>query len=173
MSSLLHTAASSLRTPRLMATAAFHPRSSYRLRSTCPPGTRIASIRQQSQEQRCFHAGTKYAYAQKDTQDKDTLKPRSTQYSQSEGGDDAAATESAFDPSTSSPEESSKKVEKESGSNAGEPMEVSPGNPDVSKRKPEENQATAKSSREAGEGSDRSATSGRGSPNKASGDKSG
>lgn len=86
---------------------------SYRLRSTCPPGTRIASVRQKSQEQKWFHSvgGLR---AQKDTQHKDSLKPRSTEYSKSGGGDQAAATESAFDPSTSDPDEGTKKVERES-----------------------------------------------------------
>ena len=109
MSSILQS--STRRVSRLMAST-----TSYRVRSTCPPGTRIAAVRQNGADaqNRWFHAAGR-RYAQKDTQDKDSLKPRSTEYSKSSGGDSAAATESAFDGSTSSPEEGSKKVGKESG----------------------------------------------------------
>jgi len=53
---------------------------------------------------------------QKDAQDKDTLKPRSTEYSKSSSDDAAAATEeAAFDPSRTRPEDEVEKADEESG----------------------------------------------------------
>ncbi len=54
--------------------------------------------------------------AQKDAQDKDSLNPRSTEYSKS-GSDDgsAAMKEAAFDPKQTSPEEEMATADKESG----------------------------------------------------------
>ena len=69
------------------------------MRRTCPPGTRIASVRRSR-----FHASPAARYAYKDDQSKDSLNPRSTEYSKSGSDNEAAQTEEAFDPSNTSPE---------------------------------------------------------------------
>jgi hypothetical protein len=52
----------------------------------------------------------------KGNQDKDSLKPGASEYSKSGSGDDgAAATDAAFDPGQTSPEEQGKNVEAENG----------------------------------------------------------
>lgn len=59
---------------------------------------------------RSFHSNARYLYATKDTQDKDSLKPISTEYSKS-GSDDAAAhDDAAFDPNQTSPETEAKNM---------------------------------------------------------------
>lgn len=56
------------------------------------------------------------AYARKDTQDKDSLKPLPNEYSKSGSDDAAAATEkAAFDPSSTRPEEEQATAGRESG----------------------------------------------------------
>jgi len=81
----------------------------HRLRTTCPSGTRIPN------KTRAFHASPLARFPRKDTQDKDSLKPESTEYSKS-GSDDAAAQgDAAFDPSTTRPESATAQAEKESG----------------------------------------------------------
>jgi hypothetical protein len=56
------------------------------------------------------------AYARKDTQDKDSLKPLPNEYSKSGSDDAAAATEkAAFDPSSTRPEEEQATADRESG----------------------------------------------------------
>ncbi|KAF2735868.1 hypothetical protein EJ04DRAFT_511487 [Polyplosphaeria fusca] len=67
----------------------------------------------------------------KDTQDKDSLNPTSTEYSKSGSDDAAAAGDAAFNPNKTRPEEEKKTSNKES-EGAGS-LDVSPGNPEVSK----------------------------------------
>jgi hypothetical protein len=104
-------------------------------------------------------------FAQKDAQDKDSLKPRSTEYSKTGSDDDAASMDAAFDPSKTSPESEMGSSENESGGASNDPLEVSPGNQDSSK------------SRDAEEGgsdhSPRTKSSGGGSAPKNGGGKSG
>ncbi len=76
-------------------------------------------------------------YPRKDSQDRESINTEPTEYSKS-GTDSSSAdqAEAAFDPSTTSPEK-----EKEiagQGKGAGNPLEVSPANPEVSKQKGEE-----------------------------------
>jgi len=121
--------------------APFHQRSMayYTLRRTCPPGTRIvrrgisgnnsaSTSTTNTSPSSSFHTSARYAYPQKDTQDKDSLKPRSTEYSKS-GSDDAAASGTAFDPNQTKPE-TEKKNEDEN------ELEVSPANTKVSGQRP-------------------------------------
>lgn len=68
------------------------------MRRTCPPGTRIASVRRS----RLSTSAPRYAY--KDDMDKDSLKPKSTEYSKSGSDGEAADTDEAFDPQKTSPE---------------------------------------------------------------------
>ena len=70
-------------------------------------------------------------FAQKDAQDKDSLKPRSTEYSKSGSDDSAAHSDAAFNPDKTSPEEAEKTAEKEAGGKQNS-LNVSPGNKDVS-----------------------------------------
>ncbi|KAK3079743.1 hypothetical protein LTS18_004013 [Coniosporium uncinatum] len=144
-----HTSAS-LRPSSLMAYT-------HRLRTTCPSGTRIPN------KTRAFHASPIARFPRKDTQDKDSLKPESTEYSKS-GSDDAVAQgDAAFDPSTTTPEGATAKAEQESGEGQSS-LNASPGNSEVSdfktENQTENSPATDKSS-------------GAGSAPKAGGDKSG
>ncbi|KAJ4349498.1 uncharacterized protein N0V89_008114 [Didymosphaeria variabile] len=82
-----------------------------------------------------FLSTTAPRFASKDTQDKDSLKPRSNEYSKS-GSDDAAAhSDAAFDPNKTSPEAAEQTAEAEGKGEGGESdaLNVSPGNPEVSK----------------------------------------
>ncbi|KAF2654790.1 hypothetical protein K491DRAFT_693453 [Lophiostoma macrostomum CBS 122681] len=90
------------------------------VRPTCPITARLLST-------------SSPRYAQKDSQDKDSLKPRSTEYSKS-GSDDAVAdSDEAFNPSKTRPEQEKSGSESESGGQSNDPLDVSPGNPEVSK----------------------------------------
>ena len=90
--------------------AAYSSAPRLRLRRTCPPGTRIASVRR-------LHRSNGLAYPPtKEGQDKDSLTPRSTEYSKSGGDDDSAAmSKAAFDPNETAPETESKSADAESG----------------------------------------------------------
>jgi hypothetical protein len=78
-----------------------------------------------------FLSTTRPTFLQKEAQDKDSLKPTSTEYSKS-GSDDAAAhTDAAFDPSKTSPEASEASAEQEAGGKDNS-LNVSPGNHEVS-----------------------------------------
>ncbi|KAF2837470.1 hypothetical protein M501DRAFT_1017850 [Patellaria atrata CBS 101060] len=139
-------------------------------RATCPPGTKIRSVRR-------FHRAP-VAYARKDTQHKDSLKPDRAEYSQSGGDDAAAKTEkAAFDPNQTRPEHEEPTAKQESGgtdvSDAGNPLNVSPGNKDVSEAQPDKQQQSHRSTSESGQGSSRGRTSGSGGAPKAGGGKSG
>ena len=78
-----------------------------------------------------FLSSTSTRFAQKDAQDKDSLKPRSTEYSKSGSDDGAAHSDAAFNPSKTSPEEAEATAEREAGGKANT-MNVSPGNKDIS-----------------------------------------
>jgi len=125
----------------------------YRLRQTCPSGTRIASVRH-------LHRATPLSYPRKDDQDKDSINTESTEYSKS--GSDAAAAgveEAAFDPKKTSPEDEKKTADKESGDDPN-PLDVSPANADVSKPRG----STEGGAQDSGAGREKS--SGGGSPTK-------
>ncbi|KAH7069693.1 hypothetical protein BKA63DRAFT_87792 [Paraphoma chrysanthemicola] len=98
----------------------------------------------------------------KDTQDKDSLNPQSTEYSKSGTDDAAASSDAAFNPNTTSPEAAERTAENEEGGNS---LNVSPGNEKVSR---------PNSPGVGGNGGapDKKASGG-GSPNKAGGNESG
>jgi hypothetical protein len=94
------------------------------LRRSCPPHTRISRKHGSSSSSpsspshfvasSSFHTNSRYLWPTKDAQDKDSLKPRSTEYSKS-GSDDTAAQEgAAFDPNQTSPETEAKNMEESS-----------------------------------------------------------
>jgi hypothetical protein len=66
------------------------------LRRTCPPGTRIASVRK-------FHRTTAFSYATKGAENKDEIKAEATEYSKSGSDDQVAHSDTAFDPNTTKP----------------------------------------------------------------------
>ncbi|KAF1832807.1 hypothetical protein BDW02DRAFT_570621 [Decorospora gaudefroyi] len=78
-----------------------------------------------------FLSTTPTRFAQKDAQDKDSLKPRSTEYSKSGSDDGAAHSDAAFDPKQTSPEEAERTAEQEAGGQDNT-MNASPGNKDIS-----------------------------------------
>jgi hypothetical protein len=80
---------------RAMASSA---RNGHSLRRTCPPGTRIASLR------RAYHPTPAFAYPKKGSEGKDDMDPQSSEYSESGVDNDAAASDAAFDPSNTTPE---------------------------------------------------------------------
>ena len=111
-----------------------------------------------------FLSTTRSLLAAKDTQDKDTLKPISNEYSKS-GSDDAAAhSDAAFNPNKTSPESAEATAESEAGGKDNS-LSVSPGNPEVSK-------ANDPGVGGASKGTNMK-SSGAGSPTKAGGNKSG
>lgn len=78
-----------------------------------------------------FLSTTPARFAQKDAQDKDSLKPRSTEYAKSGSDDGAAHSDAAFDPKQTSPEEAEATAEKEAGGPQNS-LNASPGNKKVS-----------------------------------------
>jgi hypothetical protein len=108
--------------------------------------------------QRCF-SSTPSSLARKDTQDKDSIKVASNEYSKSGSDGDAAQSNAAFDSSNTSPEGENKQAEHEGGGNS---LDVSPSNPGVSK---------AREAQEGGaQNSPREKSSGGGSPQKGGSD---
>ncbi|KAI5244073.1 hypothetical protein E4T43_03890 [Aureobasidium subglaciale] len=107
--------------------------------------------------------------AAKDTQDKDSLKPEPNEYSKSGSDDQAARVEdTAFNPNKTTPEEQHDSAGRESGS-ATNPLNVSPANQEVSKpRSPTEGGAEGSAASSSDSPSDRSRSSGKGSPTKGS-----
>ncbi|EKD15199.1 hypothetical protein MBM_06415 [Drepanopeziza brunnea f. sp. 'multigermtubi' MB_m1] len=101
------------------------------------------------------------AYPRKDSQDKDSIDTEATEYSKS-GSDDAAARQekAAFDPSTTDPQQE-KEIAGAGNEESGNPLEVSPANPEVSKQRGQQEGGA-----ESSPGKERQ--SGGGSPNKAS-----
>ncbi|KAI8931572.1 hypothetical protein NX059_011226 [Plenodomus lindquistii] len=69
--------------------------------------------------------------ATKGAEDKDSLKPTSTEYSKSGSDDSAAHSDAAFNPNTTSPEAAEETAEKEAGGKANS-LNASPGNKDIS-----------------------------------------
>lgn len=123
------------------------------------PSTLLTSARA-----RPFSSAPSTLYPRKDSQDKDSLNPRSTEYSKT-GTDDAVAEnpDAAFNPNKTRPEQEKATSEKESG--GGDPLDVSPGNKEASKpRDEQEGGPTA---------SPRTSASGGGSAPKAGGSQSG
>ncbi|OCK80922.1 hypothetical protein K432DRAFT_296693 [Lepidopterella palustris CBS 459.81] len=112
----------------------------------------------------------------KDTQDKDSLNPSSNEYSKSGSDDASASSDAAFDPSQTSPE-SEKKISDQESENAskGGPssLDVSPGNPEVSQPRGQQEGGAQRAQGEGKEGEDRARRSGGGSAPKAGGGKSG
>ncbi|KAI5212018.1 hypothetical protein E4T42_02591 [Aureobasidium subglaciale] len=107
--------------------------------------------------------------AAKDTQDKDSLKPEPYEYSKSGSDDQAARVEdTAFNPNKTTPEEQHDSAGRESG-DATNPLNVSPANQEVSKpRSPTEGGAEGSAAAASDSPSDRSRSSGKGSPTKGS-----
>jgi hypothetical protein len=70
-------------------------------------------------------------FAQKDAQDKDSLVPRSTEYSKSGSDDAAAQSDAAFNPNKTSPEEAEATAEGEQGGKDNA-LNASPSNPGIS-----------------------------------------
>jgi len=138
------------------------------LRRTCPPHTRIvrrSNNSGNSSPSSSFHTNSRYLWPSKDAQDKDSLKPRSTEYSKS-GSDDSAANDTAFDPNTTRPE--TEEAQESDNPAEGNSLEVSPGNKKVSEaRDPKEGEVDNAPQE------NRARTSGHGSPSKAGGGKSG
>lgn len=95
---------------------------------------RVAFARPQTLSSR-FVSTTPTRLAQKDAQDKDSLKPRSTEYAKSGSDDGAAHTSAAFDSSKTSPEEAEASAERDAGGKQNS-LNVSPGNKDVSQPNP-------------------------------------
>lgn len=79
---------------------------------------------------RGLHSTPRPQLPYKDDQDRESLKPKSTEGSKSGTDQDAAESSAAFDPSTTSPEGAKEKAEGESGGN---PLEASGANHDKSK----------------------------------------
>lgn len=90
---------------RFMATTHHHP---HRLRTTVPPGTRIAAVRS-------YYKSSIHKYPTKDAQDRESLNPQSTEYSKSGSDDIAATSNTAFDPHKTAPETQKKSAGRESG----------------------------------------------------------
>jgi hypothetical protein len=75
-----------------------------RPRQTCPPGTRIASVRQ-------LHQTTAFGSPRKDAQGKDEIDAAPTEYSKSGTDSDVAHSDTAFDPDTTKPETEKKRAD--------------------------------------------------------------
>ncbi|EKG12781.1 hypothetical protein MPH_10024 [Macrophomina phaseolina MS6] len=147
----------------------------YRLRSTCPRATRIASIRAATASQaRSLHASRALCGATKeDHLDRTRLNPTSTEYSKSGSDDKSAAMEdAAFNPNKTSPESEVATAEQESGEGSN-PLDVSPGNKDVSATKDPQKGGPDRSPGESEGPTMRSRTSGKGSPQKHGGGRTG
>merc|ERR1711900_76662 len=106
-----------------------------------------------------FSQSTTRAYPRKDSQDKDSIDTEATE-SSTRGTDDGAARqeEAAFDPSTTDPQKE-KDIAGKGNEGSGNPLDVSPANPEVSKQRGE-----TEGGAEKGVGKRQS---GGGSPNKA------
>jgi hypothetical protein len=110
-----------------------------------------------------FLSTTRTRFAQKDAQDKDSLVPRSTEYSKSGSDDAAASSDAAFNPNKTSPEEAEATAEREQGGKDNS-LNASPSNKEVS----EPNSPHA-----GGTGAPEKKQSGAGSAPKSGGSKSG
>ena len=91
------------------------------------------------------------------------MNPISTEYSQTGGGDEAAAQNStAFDPSETDPERQTQKAGGKSGDEADNPLNVSPGNPEANPTNEKANQEPVRSERE--EKGERKVSTGKNTP---------
>lgn len=82
-----------------------------------------------------FLSTTSVRAATKGAEDKDTLKPVSTEYSKSGSDDSAAHSDAAFNPNTTKPEEEEATAEREAGGKNNS-LNASPGNKDISQPNP-------------------------------------
>nr|POF04543.1 hypothetical protein CFP56_56024 [Quercus suber] len=115
---------------------------------------------------RQFQTSIRLALPNKDAQDKDSMKIESNEYSKTGSDQGAAQDSAAFDPSTTKPESEEAESAKGEGKSSKEPASVSPQNHEVSKPNKGSDQESG-SPRQTGQGpTDRSATSGGGSPKK-------
>lgn len=97
---------------------------------------------------RQFHGTAAARMPYKDDQDRESLKPKTQEYSKSDGGDDgAAATDAAFNPDKTRPES-----EKKAG---GESLDASPANTDLSATKPQETKTSGQQKQKASGGGGR------------------
>ncbi|KAF2847457.1 hypothetical protein T440DRAFT_470973 [Plenodomus tracheiphilus IPT5] len=78
-----------------------------------------------------FLSNTPVRAATKGAEDKDTLKPTSTEYSKSGSDDSAAHSDAAFNPNVTKPEAEEASVEKEAGGKDNS-LNASPSNTDIS-----------------------------------------
>jgi len=125
---------------------------------------------------RHFQTASQRQFPYKNTQDKDTIKTDSNEYSKS-GGDGAAARQTediAFNPDKTSPEEQHDAASRKMGGDSNNPLNVSPANTEIGKPRGEQEGGAQGSPGETGQGSEqRSKTSGGGSAQKSGGGKSG
>ncbi|KAK0650691.1 hypothetical protein DIS24_g6562 [Lasiodiplodia hormozganensis] len=200
---MLHPTTTTIISRRALLSAAAKPYSTtttmpYRLRATCPRATRIATIRASTASTAAMNSSTTSASStttsttttststrslhfsrtllgstKEDHMERDRLNPTSTEYSKT-GSDDAAAhmDDAAFNPNKTRPEEEVGSAERESGEGPN-PLNVSPGNRDVSATKDPKQSGPDRSPSESGEASSRARTSSRGSPAKHGGGKTG
>ncbi|KAM3082535.1 hypothetical protein ACMFMF_002193 [Clarireedia jacksonii] len=118
-------------------------------------------------QQRTLTSTSSLLFPRKGSQDKDSIDRSSSEYSRS-GTDDAAASEAqaAFDPNTTSPQAAKDIAGKGPGSGeeteGGNPLEVSPANPEVSKPKGHGQTAGAEKSKGEKSGTKTGAGGGRG-----------
>ncbi|EME89354.1 uncharacterized protein MYCFIDRAFT_123521, partial [Pseudocercospora fijiensis CIRAD86] len=113
---------------------------------------------------RQYQSTSRRQHPYKDSQDKDSLKPHSNEYSKSGGDQAAAATESvAFDASKTSPEAQQESARQETGGNSNDPLNVSPANRDISQPRGQQEGGAQGSAGETGDGGSRQRTSGGGS----------
>ncbi|KAF1953100.1 hypothetical protein CC80DRAFT_166315 [Byssothecium circinans] len=126
--------------------------------------TSATNFRTSSFHPRCLSTTPATCFPRKNTQDKDSIDTSSNEYSKSGSDDAAASSNAAFDSSKTSPESAEKTAEHEQG--ASNSLNVSPGNPDVSKPRGAQEGGSQGSPKT---GSD----TGKGSAPKSGGDKSG
>ena len=117
---------------------------------------------------RPFHRSPIFSDHRKDTQHKDSLDPRSGEYSKS-GTDDTAADikNTSFNSKQTSPEHQKESARKESGGDEKSPLDVSPANRDVSRDDLNGGREESRKTESSREKSERNRTSGRGSAPKA------
>lgn len=85
-------------------------------RSSFYPSHTLPATSMNTHISRSIHRTACLNYPSKDSQDKDSLNPRSTEYSKSQSDDSSARIEqTAFDPNETSPEGQMAKANKESG----------------------------------------------------------
>ncbi|KAB2574826.1 hypothetical protein DBV05_g6559 [Lasiodiplodia theobromae] len=157
--------------------------------STTSASSTTTSTTTTSTSTRSLHfSRTLLGSTKEDHMERDRLNPTSTEYSKT-GSDDAAAhmDDAAFNPNKTRPEEEVGSAERESGevrrhqqkqqqsssSQGPNPLNVSPGNRDVSATKDPKQSGPDRSPSESGEASSRARTSSRGSPAKHGGGKTG